>query len=184
MTSVGAVLVLLVDRYMKGLLDTSISLQEVQKLMYFMQLAGEPLHLEYSLGPNGPCADNLRSVLFPAANLISGYADSDDTSNEPLSLVSGAVEDANAFLLANPETRTRIERVGALVDGFETPFGLELLATVHWITKHSQDSDTHVDVIANTCTGNDRKRPFSPRQIDIALTTLSDKGWIRQLSMP
>jgi len=183
LTSVGAVLVLLVDRYMKGLLDTTISLQEIHKLMYFMQVAGEPLHLRYSLGLNGPCAENLQSVLLPAANLILGYSDSDDTSDEPLSLVSGAVEDANAFLRTDQEARIRIERVSALIDGFETPFGLALLATVHWITEHSQDSHTHVDVITNTGIGSDRKRPFSPRQIDIALTTLSDKGWIRQLSM-
>ena len=45
----------------------------------------------------------------------------------------GAVEDAEAFLAQHAETRARFERVADLVEGFETPFGLELLSTVHWV---------------------------------------------------
>lgn len=42
MTPGRAALVELVNRYMKGLLDPTISLLEVHKLMYFMQVAGDP----------------------------------------------------------------------------------------------------------------------------------------------
>lgn len=39
------------------------SLIESQKLMYFLQEAGEPLRLRYARGRYGPYADNLRTTL-------------------------------------------------------------------------------------------------------------------------
>ena len=35
------------QRYLGGLLDPSVTLLEVHKLLYFMEYAGEPLRLEY-----------------------------------------------------------------------------------------------------------------------------------------
>jgi O-acetyl-ADP-ribose deacetylase (regulator of RNase III) len=64
MTPGRAVLVGLFERYLAGLLDPSISLLEVHKLMYFAQEAGEPLRLNYVRGPYGPYAENLRHVLL------------------------------------------------------------------------------------------------------------------------
>lgn len=137
MTAGRAALVELMNRYVRGLLDPIITLLEVHKLMYFMQEAGEPLHLKYVQERYGPYAENLRHVLKAIeGHLVAGYADGGDAPDKPLILVPGAVEDANAFLEANTDTRSRFDRVGNLVEGFETPFGLELLATVHWIAKH------------------------------------------------
>lgn len=183
MTPGRAALVELVNRYIKGLLDPTISLLEVHKLMYFMQAAGEPLRLQYIKGPYGPYAENLRHVLRTIeGHLISGYADGGDDPAKPLNLVPGAVEDANAFLESHQETRTRFERVDSLVEGFETPFGLELLATVHWITQQDQTVRNQADVVARTHSWNERKRQFSPRQIGIALNVLADKGWIHPVA--
>jgi len=183
MTPGRAVLVELINRYMKGLLDPTISLLEVHKLMYFMQVAGEPLRLKYIKGPYGPYAENLRHVLRAIeGHLISGYADGGDDPEKPLNLVPGAVQDANAFLATHQETRTRFERVDALIEGFETPFGLELLATVHWIIQQELPVCNQSNVVARTHAWNERKRQFSPRQIGIALDVLADKGWIHQVT--
>ena len=46
MTQGKAVLVDLMHRYLSGLLDPFVTLLEVHKLMYFMQVAGEPLTAE------------------------------------------------------------------------------------------------------------------------------------------
>lgn len=43
----------------------------------------------------------------------------------------GAVEEAEAFLTDHPETRERYDRIIKLIDGFEAPYGLELLASTH-----------------------------------------------------
>lgn len=183
MTPGRAALVELINRYMKGLLDPTISLLEVHKLMYFMQAAGQPLRLNYVKAPYGPYAENLRHVLRAIdGHLISGYADGGDAPDKPLNLVPGAVEDATAFLESHEDTRVRFERVDTLVEGFETPFGLELLATVHWITQQDQTVRRYSDVVARTYAWNDRKLQFSPRQIGIALKVLADKGWIHPVA--
>jgi O-acetyl-ADP-ribose deacetylase (regulator of RNase III) len=178
MTAGRAALVVLMHRYLGGLMDPFVTLIEVQKLMYFMQEAGEPLRLNYIKHHYGPYADNLRHVLTKIeGHLVSGYQDGGDAPEKQLELVPGAVKDAEAFLAADGDTRSRFYRVGKLVEGFETPFGLELLATVHWVA--SRESATSADdAIAKVYAWNDRKKRFSPRQIGIAFETLRAKGWL------
>lgn len=179
MTAGRAALVELMNRYVRGLLDPAITLLEVHKLMYFMQEAGEPLRLKYVQAPYGPYAENLRHVLKAIeGHLVAGYADGGDAPDKPLTLVPGAVDDANSFLEANVDTRSRFDRVGNLVEGFETPFGLELLATVHWTAKHGDPVASVDEVVARTYAWNDRKRQFSRRQIGLAVDVLATKGWI------
>jgi len=178
MTPGRAALVGLVDRYLRGLLDPFVTLLEVHKLMYFVQSAGEPLQLRYTKGPYGPYAENLRHVLKTIeGHLLSGYADGGDAPDKQLTLVPGALEEANAFLLDKADTLERFERVSTLVEGFESPFGLELLSTVHWLATYEQMQSLD-DVVTQTYAWNDRKKQFSPRQISLALDVLSQKGWI------
>lgn len=177
MTAGRAALVEAMDRYLRGLLDPFITLLEVHKLMYFMQEAGEPLRLRYKPAAYGPYAENLRHVFSTIeGHMVVGYADGGDTPNKPLELVPGAAEEACAFLQEHPDTRARFERVAELVAGFETPFGLELLSTVHWVMKH--DSPASVDdVVQRTYAWNTRKQQFTPRQIELAVDVLSCQGW-------
>ena len=95
MTPTRAALVILTRRYIDALLDPFLTLLEVHKLMYFMEIAGEPLDLGFQKGPYGPYAEKLRHVLRPLeGHLISGYRDGGDAPDKPLQLVPGAVEDA------------------------------------------------------------------------------------------
>jgi O-acetyl-ADP-ribose deacetylase (regulator of RNase III) len=181
MTAGRAALVELMNRYVRGLLDPSITLLEVHKLMYFMQEAGEPLRLKYAKAPYGPYAENLRHVLHRIeGHLVAGYADGGDAPDKPLTLVPGAVEEASAFLAKHEDSRARFDRVGYLVDGFETPFGLELLSTVHWVVSRNDVARTLEDVVRHTHGWNERKKQFTPRQIGIALNVLSSKGWLSE----
>ncbi len=143
MTPGRAALVELISQYLNGLLDPFVTLLEVHKLMYFLQESGEPLSLKYKKAHSGPYADNLRHVLNAIeGHLISGYADGEDDPKKQLELVPGAYEDSNSFLKSKKKTMDHFARVSDIVDGFESPFGLELLSTVHWVitrqavTKH------------------------------------------------
>ena len=178
MTPSWAALVGLMHRYLYALLDPFVTLLEVHKLMYFMQLAGEPLKLGFQQGTYGPYAEKLRYVLRQVeGHLVSGYKDGGDAPDRQLELVPGAIEDATAFLHRHPETKKRLDRVVQLVEGFESSFGLELLATVHWVaTEHPSSTDN--EVIAHTYAWGYRKRQFSERQIRLALQTLRDKDWM------
>jgi O-acetyl-ADP-ribose deacetylase (regulator of RNase III) len=178
MTPGRAALVELLNRYLRGLLDPFVTLLEAHKLMYFMQEAGQPLRLRYQPAVYGPYAENLRHVLREIeGHLISGYADGGDAPDKQLHLVPGAAEEAEAFLKADAETRVRFERVAELVEGFETPFGLELLATVHWVMTRYGAASLN-EVVNQTYLWNERKRQFTPRQIGIAMDRLTTKGWI------
>jgi len=178
MTAGRAALVVLMHRYLGGLMDPFVTLLEVHKLMYFMQEAGEPLRLQYAKAPYGPYAENLRHVLRAVeGHLLAGYADGGDAPDKQIELVPGAVKDAESFLKEKRETVGRFDRVGELVEGFETPFGLELLATVHWVVKHENAASAD-DAATKVYAWNDRKKHFSQRQIRVAYDTLREKGWL------
>lgn len=178
MTKGRAALIELIHRYLKGLLDPYVTLIEVHKLMYFLQEAGEPLKLKYKPLHYGPYAENLRHVLNKIeGHFISGYEDGGDAPNKPLSLLPGAYEKASMFLSSHQETHHRYNKVADLVDGFETPFGLELLSTVHWVVNHNEIV-SRSDVVNHIYDWNERKKQFSISQINLALDVLSNKGWI------
>lgn len=178
MTAGRAALVMLVHRYLGGLMDPFVTLLEVHKLMYFLQEAGQPLRLRYNKHIYGPYAENLRHVLHAIeGHLFSGYADGGDRPDKPVELLPGAINDAQAFLADDDEAKPRLDRVSDLVAGFETPFGLELLSTVQWVVKHERATSID-EATARVHAWNERKKRFSPRQIAIAYETLAQKGWL------
>jgi O-acetyl-ADP-ribose deacetylase (regulator of RNase III) len=182
MTPGRAALVVLMNRYLGGLMDPFVTLIELQKLMYFMQEAGTPLRLKYSKHHYGPYADNLRHVLNAIeGHLVSGYHDGGDTPDKQLELVPSAVADAQAFLAGDEQTRLRFDRVADLVDGYETPFGLELLATVHWVATQEGAADAGT-AVTRVHAWNDRKKRFNPDQITLAYETLRAKSWLPSMS--
>ena len=199
MTPGRAALVGLINRYLGGLLDPFVTLLEVHKLMYFMQVAGEPLKLKFTKAPYGPYAENLRHVLSAIEGyFILGYGDGADEPGKPLQLAPGAVEKAVTVLDRSPCTRQRFDQVAQqepqrdtlietctrqrfdqvaqLVAGFESSFGLELLSTVHWVLVQEKPRSKD-ELVANVYGWNAHKKCFSPRQIVLAADVMMEKGW-------
>jgi hypothetical protein len=54
------------------------------------------------------------------------------TELAPINVTAGSADTARQILERNPEDLARIDTLLNLVDGFETPYSLELLATVHF----------------------------------------------------
>lgn len=174
-----AALIGLADQYLRGLLDPFITLLEIHKLMYFMQESGENLRLRFEKNIYGPYAVNLSHVMnVIEGHYLSGYADGGDNPNKQISILPGALKDATEIIEQQPETIERFKRVSQLVQGFETPFGMELLATVHWVVQQEKAASAERAIEA-VYAWNDRKRQFSPRQIELAYSTLKDRGWIQ-----
>lgn len=180
MTAGRAALVGLIQRYLRGMMEPSISLLEVHKLMYFLQAADEPLRLRYVKAPYGPYAENLRHVLSQVeGHLTGGYSGEGDTPTEQLELLPGAVDKADAFLTDHRTTRERFDRVAALVDGFETPYGLELLATAHWVA--TKEGALTPDAIAGAIYAwGPGKKQFSRPQIALAVERLAEGAWVKE----
>jgi O-acetyl-ADP-ribose deacetylase (regulator of RNase III) len=179
MTPGRAALIGLMDRYLRGLMDPLITLLEIHKLMYFMQEAGEELRLNYKKAKYGPYAENLRHVMnVIEGHFIYGYEDGGDNPNKQIKLIPGVIEEAKKILEDKIETKQRFERVSNLVEGFETPFGLELLATVHWVAKEIKS--TNLDkIISEVYNWNERKKQFTKKQIKIALDRLKENNYLR-----
>ncbi len=184
MTPGRAILIKLLSLYRE--MEYSLSKIEVQKLCYFAQEAGEPLRLKFEKNQYGPYAQNLRHVLtLIDGHYLSGVGDH-DTSTPEIHLKEGALAEADVFLQDRPESNERLNRVAALIEGFETPFGMELLATVHWVAKRECPSDD-VRCIVNGVhnwersqpSWNERKRSImTDAQIQIAVERLKSQKWI------
>ncbi|HEX8694603.1 MAG TPA: macro domain-containing protein [Longimicrobium sp.] len=182
MTAARALFIMLMEKY--AALDYRRTLLEVQKLAYFLQAAGEPLRLRYEAGIYGPYAHNLNKVLERLeGHYIRGYGDSQRPDAE-IELLPGAVEAAEAFLARDSESRQRLARVARLIEGFETPYGMELLATVHWAGVHggrdgspsARNTDEAVTIVH---AWNPRKQQiFKPQHVYKAWERLTELGWL------
>lgn len=178
MTPGRAALLSLIKRYLAAAMDPFVSLLEVHKLMYFMQEAGERLRLRYAKAYYGPYADNLRHVLTAIeGHFVSGYGDAEDRPDKRLRLNLDAAKEAEVFLTDRPDIRSRFDRVADLIQGFETPFGMELISTVHWVATR-EGASTVEEAIPKVYAWGDRKRMFTEEHIRVAWEVLSRNGWL------
>jgi len=144
MTFSRAIILKLFKRYC--ILGYELTLLEVQKLCFFLQEFGEPLHLKYEKGEYGPYADQIRHVL----NIFEGYYTQgfrDGSRNKPdtiINLLPNAIVESENFIknsFDSHQSLNRLQKVQEFIEGFETPFGMELLSTVFWVIKNN-----HIDI--------------------------------------
>lgn len=177
LTRTDALLLLLLDRY--GREGYTTTLLEVQKLAYFLQEAGENLGHQFTPSPYGPYTEKVNQVLQNMeGHQIQDYSAERNPEFE-ITLREGAAEEAKAFIQALPDAQGLLDRVVQLIEGFETPYGLELLATTHWVAKAGSASiplETLVDQVHAWNT--QKRRMFSADHIKTALKRLQDQDWI------
>ncbi len=177
MTRARALFIKLIEQY--SLPGYRLSLLEVQKLGYFLQEAGEELRLGYKKHIFGPYAENLNHVLQRIeGHFIRGYGDRSRGKDAQIHLMPDAVAQADAFLAEDADAAARLAQVKALIEGFETPYGMELLASVHWVANHeaATDSDT---AVAKVQAWNARKaKLMQPKHIHKAFERLQTQQWL------
>jgi O-acetyl-ADP-ribose deacetylase (regulator of RNase III) len=159
--------------------DYQLRLIEVQKLAYFLQIAGQPLRLDFKPHHYGPYADSLNHVL----QRLEGHYLRGATDRKPdteVWLLEGAEVAADQLLANDDGARARLHRVAALIEGFETPYSMELLATVHWVAHHEAQAAVDVEVCVHRVHAwSDRKRKLlEPPHIRIAWEHLHRLGWM------
>src|SRR5208283_4572767 len=157
LTVARALFIRLMDQYAAQ--AYRLTLLEIQKLAYFLQEAGQPLRLKYEAGHYGPYAPNLNKVLEALErHYTSGYGDSQKPDVE-IELLEGAADEATAFLADHTDEHERLARVNRLIEGFETPYGLELLSSVHWLAVHASPPAADKDgAVKGIATWNERKQ--------------------------
>ena len=130
----------MVRRY--WVLGMDCSLLEIQKLAWFLQRAiqkqGQNLDLNLKFKANlyGPYSNNLEHLL----NALDGsYLQADkrisDSSKEDIIRFNDAKKDKiSAYLNSDAKRFTpSLDKALAVIEGFESPYGLELLSTVDWV---------------------------------------------------
>lgn len=178
LTPARAALAALVDRY--AAVAPEVTVMEVQKLLYFLQEAGHDLRLSYVRQDHGPDAEGLRHALVPldGALVVLGGDEAEPVATAPIELLPGVAEEAATVIAGVPGLAARIERVLALARGYESPYGLELLATVHWVATREDPGAVDDPARAAARVGEGRPgRTFTEAHVAAASGHLATRGW-------
>jgi O-acetyl-ADP-ribose deacetylase (regulator of RNase III) len=139
LTPARALIAELVRRY--WVLGMECSLLEIQKLAWFLEREIEKrgltsLDLRFNAHKYGPYADRLRHLLegLDGSYLHSDKRISDATPLEVIWFDDTRKDLVHRYLQSEAKAYAHaLESTTALIDGFESPFGMELLATVDWL---------------------------------------------------
>jgi O-acetyl-ADP-ribose deacetylase (regulator of RNase III) len=193
LTPARALIAELVRRY--WVLGMECSLLEIQKLAWFLERTlvllrlENPLDLRFQADKYGPYANRLSHLLN---NLDGSYLHCEKRISDASPLDVIWFEDKRTdFLqayLKSAEMRPYVgalEQTAALIDGFESPYGMELLATVDWLI-NTESSEAAVPGIQRGLSNwpaskeaADRKmKLFDERAIDVALNRLVSHGYL------
>ncbi len=177
MTAARAAIIKVISVYRE--MEYGLSKIEVQKLAYFLEQAGQPLRLKFEKHTFGPYSDSLRHVLKAMdGHYVNGVGDF--ASKSEISVLSGAVAEADDFLRrkGGEELTAQVSRVRSLINGFETPYGMELLSTVHWVAVHDRKARTPDEAVtAVHCWSARKKAVLRDEHIRIAWRRLEEQGW-------
>lgn len=156
-----------------------LTMLEIQKLAYFLQVAGEPLKLRFVKAAYGPYAEALHHVLQRLeGHSIRGYGDR--SRGASIRVLPGVGAEAAEALESQPETRARLGRVSKLIQGLETPYGLELLSTVHWVAQddHRVREDPAAAAAAVHAWSPRKRARFQTEHVTVAWKRLREQEWI------
>jgi O-acetyl-ADP-ribose deacetylase (regulator of RNase III) len=178
MTAGRAAILKAIDTYRD--LNYGLSKIEVQKLGYFLQASGQDLKLHFEKHTYGPYSEELRHALNRMeGHFIVGLGDGVvDSEIEP---TVDALAEADAFIASAGEVglNTRLARLQALIDGFQSPYGMELLATVHWVVHHDADANSPEGALEAIRSWNSRKKKLmQPSHVNAAWQRLAAEGWL------
>jgi hypothetical protein len=151
LTPVHALIAEMVRRY--WILGVECSMLEIQGLAWFLQRSTErqdlpnPLMLNFEASSYGVFASDLNCLLYALDGryLIANQHLRDCRPLDAVWFNQGQAGTVAAYLHdEGQDYLPALEQATRLIDGFESPFGIELLATVDWIISQT-DCEPTVD---------------------------------------
>lgn len=104
-----------------------------QKLTYFLQVMGVRFGLSFSKQQFGPYSETLHSA-FKKLEVLQ-YIDGYTSKERQITVTSGALPAADEYLkAAGHDVSGIISKLSLLIEGYESPYGMELLASVHYLS--------------------------------------------------
>lgn len=170
--------------------DIDCSILEVQKLGWFLQRGvnflklADPLQFEFSANRYGPYSHRLTKLLD---SLDGSYLCCDkrlaDANPSDLIWFNPSKKDLVHAYLHSGEAKKFLPALlwsSDVIDGFESPLGMELLATVDWLVEREKIKPTTASVLAGlgkwpggNAAGQRKLKIFDKRLIELALDHLN-----------
>lgn len=188
LTAARAMVAELLRRY--SILGMECSYLEIQKLAWFLDRsldllhAPNPMRLHFQPNKYGPYADELRHLLnaMDGSYLRSEKRIADSKPFDPVYFNEARKQELDAYL-ESEELQPYIaalEKTSKVIDGFESPLGMELLATVDWLLfkdRVEPDIESVRKGIAQWPAGRDaaarKAKLFDDRMISLATERLA-----------
>lgn len=187
LTPARALVAELVRRY--SILGIECSMLEIQKLAWFLERdivelgLSNPLDLQFTANRYGPYADRLRHLLdgLDGSYLRSEVRIADARPGDAIGFNDSKKERVETYLRTEAkEFLEALDRTARRIDGFESPLGMELLATVDWLLVREGRKAELEDVKAGLAdwpseqdAGQRKLAIFDDRLIGLALERLS-----------
>ncbi|MDH0869818.1 type II toxin-antitoxin system antitoxin DNA ADP-ribosyl glycohydrolase DarG [Agrobacterium pusense] len=150
----------------------------MQKIVYFLQAMGVDYRMAFARNEFGPYSDDLRAVFssMEKKNVLKGFS----SETRETTVVPEAYKLADEFLQGDERRRAEevINRASLLFEGYESPYGMELLSSVHFLADHEKISD--VSDIQKALSGWNAQKgeKFSSDIIGIAYSRLREDRMI------
>ncbi len=166
LTPTRAIIVHLMKSYAQ--FQYSLTVLETQKLVYFLSRLGddEAGRIRFEKGVYGPYAPVLNRVLYDMDGVyITGMKFMDAKTFDPLLVAPQHTTAVTEFIEthATGSQKSRVATLLHLIEGFETPLSMELLATVDYVLVNEvQDIADLTEVIYKVHQWNRRKQELMP----------------------
>lgn len=172
-------------------LGMECSLLEIQKLAWFLERSVErlglrnDLKLDFKAHRYGPFAPKLNHLLnsLDGSYLHCDKRIADASPLDPIWFDSGRKELVQSFLKSEAkDVAPALDLAAVVIDGFESPFGMELLASVDWLLAREHVAPEVSAVLEGLAdwpadgadgAGNRKRQIFDERSVRIALERLT-----------
>jgi O-acetyl-ADP-ribose deacetylase (regulator of RNase III) len=144
LTPARAMLIYLLKQYQ--VLGYTGNLLVAQKLSYLLQRFGEPLNLDFEKGHYGPYAHRLLHLLKYLNGYYLWFKEEDNKPGTAISIDVKNYQKVEDYI-ANEisfDQKKRLDKVLKAIEGFESPYGLELLATVDFIMQQTKSAQYEI----------------------------------------
>lgn len=148
----------------------------LQKIVYFLQALGVDFRLEFKRHLYGPYSEVLKKAFgaLERHGMISGFF----TGERLAHVTPVGCATADEYLATNGlDVDGIVNRLARLIEGYEGPYGMELLSSVHWLVTNEEhrSADAVIKALQNW---NDHKSSFDPASVKMAFSRLQEDAFI------
>lgn len=156
--------------------DGAFDRLSLQKIVYFLQVFGVNFNLNFQRNLYGPYSEPLKKAFgaLERRGMISGFFDGDRRAH----VTPAGCAIADDFLLNdNINIDGIVEKMARLIEGYESPYGMELLSSVHWLADNEKRYPVE-KVIEALRDWSEHKNLFDEVSIRAAYHRLTEDGLI------